>query len=293
MKIWLSKNSEVPVRDQLVAQVTLGIASGDLKARERLPSTRELARRFKLHQNTISSAYRELATKGLVEFRKGSGVYVAQADDGRAKRNLGFLFEQFLHHAAEAGHSKAEIRAYVQKVLTFSPPARYLVVDSDNALGEIICAEVSEATGRRAKWISPDRLSASAISPTTCVVAMADERSKLEVTLPSGISPVYLKANSVPDRLSGETRPSEDDLIAIVSGWNTFIEFAKVYLLAARIQPEMFITRSTGDRNWQKGLEQATLVICDKLTARQLLNTSRVRVFPLVAASSLAEIEQR
>jgi DNA-binding transcriptional regulator YhcF (GntR family) len=43
MKIWLSKNSEIPVREQLITQIALGIASKDLKTGERLPSTSEIA----------------------------------------------------------------------------------------------------------------------------------------------------------------------------------------------------------------------------------------------------------
>ena len=46
MRIWISKNSEVPIREQLVTQIVLGIVSNDLKVTERLPSTRELARRM-------------------------------------------------------------------------------------------------------------------------------------------------------------------------------------------------------------------------------------------------------
>jgi hypothetical protein len=33
LKIWLSKSSEVPLREQLATQVILGIVSGDLNAR--------------------------------------------------------------------------------------------------------------------------------------------------------------------------------------------------------------------------------------------------------------------
>ena len=61
----------------------LGIVSNDLKVAERLPSTRELARRYDIHANTVSSAYRELARRGWVEFRKGSGVYVRPRTDVR------------------------------------------------------------------------------------------------------------------------------------------------------------------------------------------------------------------
>ncbi|HKG78053.1 MAG TPA: GntR family transcriptional regulator, partial [Pyrinomonadaceae bacterium] len=64
MRIWISKNSEVPIREQLVTQIVLGIVSNDLKVAERLPSTRELARRYDIHANTVSAAYRELARRG-------------------------------------------------------------------------------------------------------------------------------------------------------------------------------------------------------------------------------------
>ena len=64
MRLWLSKSSEVPLREQLVAQIMLGIVSGDLKAGQKLPSTRELGRRFRVHANTVSAAYRDLHRRG-------------------------------------------------------------------------------------------------------------------------------------------------------------------------------------------------------------------------------------
>ncbi len=72
MRLWLSKSSEVPIRVQLEAQIILGILSNDLEAGQRLPSTRELARRYKIHSNTVSATYRQLAAKGWVDFRKAA-----------------------------------------------------------------------------------------------------------------------------------------------------------------------------------------------------------------------------
>src|SRR4029078_9443643 len=60
MRLWLSKNSSVPLREQLVRQIMFGVVSGDLKPGQRLPSTRELARRFLIHSNTVSAAFRGL-----------------------------------------------------------------------------------------------------------------------------------------------------------------------------------------------------------------------------------------
>ena len=71
MKIWLSKNSEVPVREQIITQITLGIASGDLVVGTRLPSTSEIARRYKIHSNTVSNAYQILAEQLKAQFGIG------------------------------------------------------------------------------------------------------------------------------------------------------------------------------------------------------------------------------
>ena len=72
MRLWLSKNGEVPLREQLTAQIVLGIVSGNLPPGQRLPSTRELARRFQIHANTVSAAYRELEERGWLSRAKGA-----------------------------------------------------------------------------------------------------------------------------------------------------------------------------------------------------------------------------
>ena len=117
MRLWLSKNSEVPIREQLITQITLGIVSNDLKPSERLPSTRDLARRYSIHANTVSAAYRELARRGWVEFRKGSGVYVRARNDEPLDHRLALdqLIGRFFRNLREDGHSLAEIQAGVQR----------------------------------------------------------------------------------------------------------------------------------------------------------------------------------
>src|SRR5260370_41209241 len=75
MQLWLSHGSEVSIREQLATQVVLAILSEDLAPGQRLPSTRELARRFHLRPNTISAGDRQLERQRWVEFRHGSGGY--------------------------------------------------------------------------------------------------------------------------------------------------------------------------------------------------------------------------
>ena len=76
MRLWLNRTGEVSLREQLITQVVLAILCKELLPGQRLPSTRDLARRFNIHANTASAAYRELEREGWLEFRHGSGVYV-------------------------------------------------------------------------------------------------------------------------------------------------------------------------------------------------------------------------
>ena len=76
MRLWLNRTGDVSLREQLITQVVLGILSRELAPGQRLPSTRDLSRRFGIHANTASAAYRQLESDGWVETRHGSGVFV-------------------------------------------------------------------------------------------------------------------------------------------------------------------------------------------------------------------------
>src|SRR5229473_5164010 len=97
MQLWFNRASEVSIREQLVTQVILGILSGDLAPGQRLPSTRELARRFKLHPNTASAGYRQREREGWLESRRGSGVFVRTGkDEAGARPSGGHTLDQLI-----------------------------------------------------------------------------------------------------------------------------------------------------------------------------------------------------
>src|SRR5580658_8450135 len=78
VKLWLMHSGEVSLPDQIATQLRMAVLSGELRPGERLPSVRALARRFGLHHNTVSAAYRRLERESWVEVRRGSGVYVRE-----------------------------------------------------------------------------------------------------------------------------------------------------------------------------------------------------------------------
>src|SRR2546428_491298 len=152
MKLWLSKDNAIPLREQPTTQIKLAILSQDLKPGQRLPSTRELARRFRIHSNTVSAAYRELSEQGWVELRAGSGIYVRtfKADIAlEAQLDLDHLIIEFLQLARRKGFSLAEVQSRVKHWLRLQPPDHFLVIDPDPEFRAIVMAEITQGTGFR------------------------------------------------------------------------------------------------------------------------------------------------
>ncbi len=71
MQIRVNRGSEVPLREQVAEQIILQIVTEELKPGEVLPSVRELARRLKIHHNTVSHAYRDLVRRHWLAGRRG------------------------------------------------------------------------------------------------------------------------------------------------------------------------------------------------------------------------------
>lgn len=76
--ITVNPTSSVPLYAQLVEQLTQRILGGTLPAGTPLPSVRQLADELAINSLTIQKSYKILETNGLVEIRKGIGVFVAQ-----------------------------------------------------------------------------------------------------------------------------------------------------------------------------------------------------------------------
>ena len=292
MKLWLSKNSTVPIREQLTTQIILGVTSGDLKPGARLPSTRELARRFRVHANTVSAAYRELTERGWIELRQGSGVYVrALAPETVAPDSqlvLDRLIADFLRDARTKGFSLERIKRRVADWLELQPPDHFLIVEPDADLRSILETEIHSATHFPVCAISSDDLT-EAVLTGAAPVAMYGQADYVRALLPAGTTLLLLHTRSVPDSLRGEERPPHDALITVASGWRDFLRYARNVLLAAGLDHEADF-RDTHEQGWQRGLRASHFVITDALTARALPPDVPKRVFHFIADSSITEL---
>jgi len=82
MLLRIEKGSAVPISRQIAEQIATHLAAGKLRAGQRLPSVRELARELAVNQNTILRVYERLAGDGLLEMRHGQGTFVAETSRG-------------------------------------------------------------------------------------------------------------------------------------------------------------------------------------------------------------------
>lgn len=293
MQIWLSKDSEVSIREQLTAQIKLAILSQDLIPGEKLPSTRELARRLRIHSNTVSAAYRELAERGWVDMRTGSGIYVRKFTrevELEAQLDLDNLIVEFLQVARRKGFSLAEVQSRIKHWLRLQPPDHFLVIDPDPEFREILVAEIRNATGFRVVGISIEDCANRSRLIGAIPVALYGQAEIVSAALPPKMACLLIRTRSVAETLKYERSPMAEELIAVISRWPAFLQYARSVLAAVNVDQDSLSFRDAREDGWQKGLRSASFIITDAAIATQIPPGIHVRTFQIISDASLTEL---
>jgi GntR family transcriptional regulator len=87
-------NDDLPIYRQLRDRVVAMILEGALADGDALPSVRNVAAEYRLNPLTVLKGYQELVDEGLVEKKRGRGMYVT---DGARKQLLKDERQRFLH----------------------------------------------------------------------------------------------------------------------------------------------------------------------------------------------------
>ena len=69
MLIQIEFQSDVPIYEQVTRQIIEGIARGEMKPGDTLPSVRAMATDLGINVSTVSKSYHELEEKGLIELK--------------------------------------------------------------------------------------------------------------------------------------------------------------------------------------------------------------------------------
>jgi len=103
----------LPLFRQIVERVRQHVARGALRAGDRLPTIRELAREARVNRNTAARAIQALEAENLVVTRVGRGTFIAPTADERSAElrriDLQRAVDEVLRVAGEQGVSRKEL----------------------------------------------------------------------------------------------------------------------------------------------------------------------------------------
>jgi GntR family transcriptional regulator len=273
MDIVLNRRGGVPVRDQLVKQLELKILAGAFTPGQRLPSVRALARRLKVHHNTVSAAYRDLEAAGQVETRRGSGVFVKPNAVGEIHeaRGLDEMIRMALHTALSRGFSGVEIRAAVERWLAAVPPERVVVVDPSPEMAGLIAHEIRGWVPVPVASCTPEDVARDArLLSGALAVALPNHVESLRRQAPSAaVRALSLRVAEADRRAIVDVAPGS--ILLVVTRVPVIVPFASVFIRSLRGDEVFAEARLLSDSSeWRRLVKVADLVLADALSAEDV-----------------------
>ncbi|WP_461226292.1 GntR family transcriptional regulator [Lacticaseibacillus suihuaensis] len=113
-------SSVVPLYHQIAQQFTAGILSGAFPEESQIPSTTEVARTYAINPATVLRGMNELVDAGVIEKRRGVGMFVVQgARDRLAAAQQAEFFAaavpQVVRQAKALGITAGQLTAAIEK----------------------------------------------------------------------------------------------------------------------------------------------------------------------------------
>jgi GntR family transcriptional regulator len=292
MQIHISKDSEVPIRDQLAEELALLIGTGGLKPGEVLPSVRTLARQLKIHYNTVSEAYQDLVDRTLVVRRLGSRMAVrsleAEASAPRV-RDLDDLINAAIKTAQGHGYTLQQLRQRVRERLMAQPPDHILVVEKEAGLRQILRTEIEEGVRVPVASCSPSDFPLNRGLPIgALVVCHAGAQRTFENFVPKDcpILPIWFSAADEHVTLVRQLR--QPSLIAVVSVSQQIIQTARG-LLAHALEKRHTLQPYLWPNKRASKLRAADIVFCDSI-AHHKVKARRVIHYRLISPDSMERL---
>ncbi len=99
MLLQIDYHSGLPIYRQVIDQIRRQVMAGQLREGEQLPSVRDLAAQLRVNPMTISKVYSLLEMEGLLERRRGVGLFVAALAKDRAGQTKADMLQEALTKA--------------------------------------------------------------------------------------------------------------------------------------------------------------------------------------------------
>lgn len=109
--------SEEPIYLQLRQQIIIGIAKGEVKPNEQLPTVRQIADELGMNAMTVSKGYQQLKEEGYLITDRRKGTLVAPLPVEK-KEDKAAALTLLLAELSLSGTSEAEIKQLIDEILT-------------------------------------------------------------------------------------------------------------------------------------------------------------------------------
>jgi DNA-binding transcriptional regulator YhcF (GntR family) len=234
MEFSIDKKSEVPVRQQLAEQILFSIATEKLKPGEALPSVRELARRLRIHHNTVSQAYKDLVRRSWLVGRRGSRVVVRERGRQTGGCDLDDLINATIKLAREQGYTLQMLRERVRARLLAQPPDRVLVIEEESGLRSLLQEEIRAVLGRPVEGCMLSELATDpGMGIGALTVAAQYAIADVDPLVPKGVPAVPLAFSVADEQLEILRKLKQPSVVAVVSVSGVFLKTARSLLVPA------------------------------------------------------------
>ena len=173
MTFTVTRKSQISLREQIKRQILLLIENQNLSPGQSLPSARDMSRLIRVNRNTITQAYKELESEGILEIIIGSGTYVKKGLVLKPKKKLDQVLDKAIRHSMEFGFTKTEVMEYFINRLATLPASgmdkQVLVVDCNDGVVNYLSQKISEecqvkTVGRLIQEIEEDPLGSAKLA---------------------------------------------------------------------------------------------------------------------------------
>ncbi|HEY8183280.1 MAG TPA: GntR family transcriptional regulator [Thermoanaerobaculia bacterium] len=122
LPVHVDPKDPLPLYAQLERGIRIGIATGNIKPGQQLPTVRQLAVDLRVNANTVARVYLALERDGVLTTRRGVGTFVAEGVPQKTnapyrERRLRQAIDRFLTEATSLGYKPREVvRALARRI---------------------------------------------------------------------------------------------------------------------------------------------------------------------------------
>lgn len=185
----------------------------------------------------MSAAYRDLATRGWVKERRGSGVYVRETRRSQGAQDVEGFVRGCVEEGSARGFTLEAFQLALAKIAKEVRAKRFVVVHSDAALARVLAREIAEATGDGVSSGNFEQMR-ELLTQDCCVLVSPAQAARAAQELRE-VPYRIVGLKSMEEILAGRPQPGANALIGVVSRSETILGWAGTLLsaLAFRRRP--------------------------------------------------------